>query len=163
PDDQRAKAMLLDRPGQRYEAIRILEELSKSSPPAATDQFLLARLYEAVGDWTRADQYLTALTAASSDPAILGYHARGLLRQGDAAGAGRLVGKRQKAEPKPLGTLELQARLLHAGGQPEKVPELFQEALQEAKSPSVVGLVAVLFEELGLVEAAESTYRAFAE
>lgn len=162
-EDQRVRAHLHEQLGQRHEAIRILEELSKQTPLTPADQFALAQLYETTGNWAGADQFLTGLTSAGGEPAVLVYHARGLIRNGEAARARPLVEKLEKAAPKALTTLELQARLLHAEGQAEQAVQIFQGLLQEAKEPEIIGLVAVLLDELGLADAAERTYRSFRE
>lgn len=161
--DQRARAVLLDRPGHRLEAIQVLEELAKVASLALSDQFALARLYEAVGNWSRADELLGPLTTVGNDPTLLAHHARGHLRHGEPGKARALVVRLEKGEPAGLTTLELKARLLHAEGQAENATALFELVIRDTKEPAVLGMIAVLLEELGQTEAAEKLYRQFAE
>ncbi len=161
--DQRARAVLLDRPGHRLEAIQVLEELARAGNFEPSDQFALACLYEGVGNWPRADELLAPLTAGRNDPNLLAHHARGCLRHGEPEKARALVARLEKVAPRSLSTLELKACLLHADGRAEEAAALFDAAIQEAREPAVLRAVAALLEELGQTEAAEKLYRQFAE
>ncbi|HJT77610.1 MAG TPA: tetratricopeptide repeat protein, partial [Gemmataceae bacterium] len=83
PADQRTLAVVLAAQRtrrQRRDAIRILENLLAQEPPTAEDQFLLAQLYESVGDWPQARQQMVNLLSADSNNVLyLAYFTQVLL------------------------------------------------------------------------------------
>lgn len=158
PDDRRARAVLLNRPGHRDEAIALMEEMIRTGSPSSADQFLLAQLYEAAGDWARAEPLLAAVTAPGTNPTYLAHYARALLTQGDPAKARTVVERLENLEPKALTTLELKVRLLAADGQADQAAPLVEALVQEVKDPTVIGTVAALMENIGQAEVAERLY-----
>src|SRR5262249_43338561 len=81
--DKRIKAAgLAPRPKDHPDAHPLLEESFTHPPPPTPDhEFLLARLYELNGDWTRAHERMAALLTTHGDnPLYLAHYIRGLLR-----------------------------------------------------------------------------------
>jgi tetratricopeptide (TPR) repeat protein len=160
-EDRRTKALVLGmQPAQRSEAIRLFESLS---PLAATTpplmQLLLARLYEAEGQWPRARACLNALAQAEEkNPAVLRAAVWPLLRHGEVEEAGRLV--EQLGEDQSPEATELRVRVLYACGKKEEALRLLDKyrADREERLPSV----ALVLESLGENEAAEKLLRRLA-
>src|SRR5262249_5564362 len=115
-DDQRTRAVVLAlHPGRQGEAIRLLEDLGKRQPLTTDEQFLLAKLYEAAGDWRRArEKLLSLVTAQGSRPEeagrfalYLSHYVGGLLHRGEVAEARLWLARLEKADPSSLRTLDL--------------------------------------------------------
>jgi tetratricopeptide (TPR) repeat protein len=163
--DRHARAMvLLTRPCHQSEAISELEELSAHRPLAPENQFILAQLYEARGNWELADRRMETLLASSGeDRGFLAHYIRGKLRRKEAAAAQRWLDKLAQLAPDAWETVELQARMLQARGKgAEAIPLLLKFLEPSAGKPSpaettpqVVGLL----EELGQSAAAEKLFR----
>src|SRR5207249_2103019 len=122
-DDLRARALVLTlRPGasQRRRAIAVLEKLMERQP-TPDDQFLLARQYDADGNWRRAKARFAGLLAANADnPDYLAYYALALVRHRELEEAQLWL---TKFESLPRITdrfpaTEIKARLNAAKGQP---------------------------------------------
>jgi tetratricopeptide (TPR) repeat protein len=175
-DDLRARILvLLAHPAHRREAIRALEELSKLQPLKGEGHALLARLFEAEGNWPKArDAFQNALSAGGDDPSLLASYARGLLRQDNLGEAKTILSLLQQRQPQAYDTLALQARLLAMQGRGEEVTRLVQDFTRprEGVAPEQVAerarAGAVLLDELGrefkpirtaLGPAAEELYR----
>src|SRR5262249_24434685 len=98
----------------RQRAISVLAELQSRQSLLPEDQYLLAQLREAVGDWPAARaQMLELLTANSANARYVAHYAQPLLRRGDAAEAEIWVKKLEKlpAAARSFSLLELQACL----------------------------------------------------
>ena len=97
----------------RQAAIRILEYLADREFTTSEDRFRLAQLYEAGGDWSKAQIQIRSLLATdSTNPLYLAYAARILLRRGLIDRATPFVDTLEKQAPGSLATAELKARLL---------------------------------------------------
>src|SRR5207253_1285205 len=81
-EDQRAKALVLANQktlAHKRQAIEILEGLTRRQPQAE-DQFLLAQLYESLGNWRQAREQMLGLLARQGDnPRYLAHFANSLL------------------------------------------------------------------------------------
>jgi tetratricopeptide (TPR) repeat protein len=172
--DQRAKIIVLaaaQNPRQRRQAIRLLEDLLHRRQLTPDDRFLLAQLYDAVGEWSKArDHFLVLVSSAPSalaneqhNPAVqkkyadqLASFCAGLLRHDAANQAEFWLSKLEDLEPKSFRTVSLHAQLLGKRGQADKaVPELV--ALAERENQAV--RVALLLEQLALVKDAEEMFQ----
>ena len=159
-DDQRVLAIVLscqpNRP-QRRLAITILEPLVRKESRAA-DRFLLAQLYQNVGDNRSAgEQVLSLLAEQPDEPAYLSFYIQILLAGKRLDEVEPFLKRYEKAQPRALGPLRLRTRLLHARGKAEQAVPLLR-AFAAAK-PDELRSVAELFDELGQPVAAEETYR----
>lgn len=118
-DDLRAQALVLTlRPSasQRRRSIPILEKLMDRQP-TPDDQFLLARQYDAAGNWPKAKaRFASLLTANGDNPDYLAYYTLALLRHHQAEEAYVWLAKLELlagvARSFPL--TEIKARLLAA-------------------------------------------------
>ena len=163
-DEIRAKAKVLslrDNRDARRAAIRTLQWIVDREPPTAEDQYLLAQLYEAEGNWSKAQEQLQSLLAGNGEnPLYLAHNTLILLRRGATDEAQSWLEKLEKLEPEAIRTLDLKARILKARGRAaEAVPLL--EALVRKRADQA-GYVAKLLEELGQVKEAERFYRVLA-
>jgi tetratricopeptide (TPR) repeat protein len=158
-DDQRLKAVLLGmQPGSQRDAIHVLEELARQSPPTTGERFLEARLYEVGGNWPKARELLRS--ALASDEENAGYlveFIRGLLTHGEASEAGPWLDKLEKLYPQSAQSVELRARLLAAQGKKDEVVTLLQSYSKD--KDNLLGATAGLLRELGQLDAAEAMYR----
>jgi tetratricopeptide (TPR) repeat protein len=173
-EDQRARALVLATQKshrQRRKAITILENVLNRQPASADDQFLLARLYESVGDWPRARERMTALLVTQGDkPLYISHFAHSLLRRGEVAEAQLWIDKLQRL-PEAAGTLatiELQARLLAARGKAPDAMTLLLATLEgkdltAAERQARLPVVAATLEDLGRLHSSEKGYVAAAE
>lgn len=117
-EDQRVRAVVLAaQKSRRYRqrAIALLSELESRQMLQPEEQYLLAQLYEAVGDGAAArSAMLQLLTANQTNARYVAHYAQSLLRRGDAAEAEIWVKKLEKL-PEAAQTftlVELQACLL---------------------------------------------------
>jgi len=163
-DEIRAKAKVLslrNNRDARRAAIRGLQHVIEREPPRPDDQYLLAQLYEADGNWSKAREQLRSLLAGDGEnPVYLAHNTLILLRQGLTDEAQSWLDKLEKLEPRSLRTLGLKARLLKARGRADEAAALLGALVREKADQ--VGYVAKLLEELGQVAAAEKLYRQFA-
>ncbi|MCI0459244.1 MAG: tetratricopeptide repeat protein [Gemmataceae bacterium] len=162
-EDLRARAVVLaaqNTHSSRQKAIPLVEELVRKERSPA-DQFLLAQLYEAVGNHRGAQLEIESLLAAKpNDPGYLAFHVQILLGRKALDEAEQSLTRLEKAQPDTYRTLRLKARLLHARGKAKDAVK-FLEDLAERK-PTQLGPVAVLLEEIGQHQAAERAFRRFA-
>lgn len=161
-EDRRVQATLLaTQVGRQAEALRLLEELDDMQVLTANDQFLLAKLNESLGNWTRAGRKLFELLGEDPDnPVILAHYARTLLSRGEPQEAALYVGKLEKLQPGASETVEMKARLLHAQGKDTEADTLLQGFVQ-GKPPEDLPAVAALLEELGQPLPAGQLYREY--
>ncbi|MBL8798796.1 MAG: tetratricopeptide repeat protein [Planctomycetia bacterium] len=176
-DDQRARAVVLaamKNRRQRQRAIGLLELIRDRQPLSAEEQFLLAQLHEAIGDWPKARQQFVQLLASHSRPRYLAHYIRSLQRHEDSTEAALWVEKLEKL-PEAACTLllaESKARWLVGKGQVREAVEVLQAYQRAEKSwPRDAGmrqsLVAGVLDQLSqatpkealLTEAAEQAYR----
>lgn len=142
-DELRAQVRVLAKPNRsvyRRLAVSLLEDLGKRQKLPDDEQFLLAQMYDAGGDWPKARDLLRPLTVQGKNPLHLAYHARGSLRNGELSEASRCLQrlesfeKERQAEPGTLGSVELRAQLLEAEGQGQKAIDLLAAYVGQPKS-----------------------------
>ena len=159
----RTKAMtlaLLQHREDRQAAIRMLLQMRDRQPLLASDQFLLAELYDSVGNWDKAHVELSALVNKDSKNAsYLTRLALGLLRHGQSDAVPPLVAKLEESYAGSAATAEIKARLLHAQGKSPKAIQVLREYAE--KNENQLRFVAGLLEELRQLEAAEDMLRQF--
>jgi tetratricopeptide (TPR) repeat protein len=165
PDDLRTKAKILalqPNQAQRHEAIKILEEMARRNVANPDDLFLLAQIYDADGDWSRASQQFTAcLSSGTAKPAQLAEYVRALLRHGRLNEAIPVAERLEKLAPRDALTIEIKARVLIARGQAGDAEQLLQAFVREDERR--LGWAAKLLESLGRTAAAEAMFRQFVE
>jgi tetratricopeptide (TPR) repeat protein len=107
--DRRARALVeATRPDQRSAALSTLEELPGDPPLTPDEQLRLARLYEAAGDWPRAQAQMQSLLETDPlNPAYLVHAVRNLLARGRTGEARDLAARLAKLEPDSARTREL--------------------------------------------------------
>jgi tetratricopeptide (TPR) repeat protein len=169
PEDLRVKAIVLGvRAGGRRDAIVALEDSFLRQKPTPAEEFLLAQLYEADGDWAKARARLLGLVTGKggTNAEYLAHYIRALLRHDETADARRWLGQLQKAEPGGPRAVELEARVLAKEGQGREAARLVAEYAHkqaaEKKNPALVVAAAALLDELGETAEAEALYREFA-
>ncbi|MFL5343022.1 MAG: tetratricopeptide repeat protein [Gemmataceae bacterium] len=148
----------------KREAIRLFEELGARRALLDDDQFLLARLHDAVGDWHRARVLLNSLVRANSDNApVVAFFALGLIRQPDLDEAEKWVRRSEQLQPDSLLSVELRARLLAARGEVAAARDLIlHRANRNGLSLEEVAQLAHLMEDVGAGAAAEPLYKRIA-
>ena len=146
----------------RCAAIRALQHLIEREPPTPDDEYLLCQLYQADGNWSKAEGQLKSLLAGHGEnPVFLAHYTMILLHRRSTDEAQAVLDKLEKQEPKSLRTLELKARLLAARGRAsEAVPLLKSVAEGNARH---VAYIAALLEDLGETAPAEELMRRFAQ
>ncbi len=163
-EELRARASVLavrDNRVARRAAIRILEFLADRELMTSEDRYRLAQLYEAEGDWSRAQIQIRSLLASDpTNPLYLAYAAHSLLRHGMIDPAQFFVDTLDKQNPQSPATAELKARLLKLRGRSDEAVGLLKSLVQ--RRPEQVGNVAGVLEDLGQMTAAEEFYRQFA-
>jgi tetratricopeptide (TPR) repeat protein len=138
-EEQRTRAVVLagmKNRRQRQRAIGLLEDIRGKQALTAEEQFLLAQLYEAIGDWPKARQQMVQLLASQLRARYLAHHIRGLLRHGDAAEAELWLEKLEKL-PEAAGTFmvaEVKARWLAAKGRNENAIETLSAYRRDEKA-----------------------------
>jgi tetratricopeptide (TPR) repeat protein len=162
PEDRRLKAVLLAaQPGQRREAIRSFEELSKRRAPTPEEGFILAQLYMAEGDRQNARAQMQGVLASRGEnPLYLATYANQLLDWDEPDEAATWFNRLERLEPKAFRTVVIKARLLKAqgkGGEAVALLEAFAASDKES-----VGPVAAVLEGLEQIPAAEEMYRRYA-
>jgi tetratricopeptide (TPR) repeat protein len=173
PEDQRARAMVLAaQRGRkpRRSAIALLEKLAARQPLTGDDQFLLAQLYDATGDWPRARQQMLGLLAADGDrPEYLASFAAALLAHQDLESVPTWL-DRLRRQPEAAGTFavaSLQARLTAARGLPQEAVAVLTRYAAEGRDAagelSRRAQAAALLEELGRASPEEKAYAEAAE
>jgi tetratricopeptide (TPR) repeat protein len=168
-DDQVAKAVILSAlPSSRSEAIALFESTFRIKPPSDRDLLMLARAYEANGEWTKArDSMLRLVAAEPVQPLLLDQFVRMLLkrsensepgaRQGALDEAQVWLGRLEKKDPNSFRTLELRTRLLGAQGRGTEAASLLEKHAQRKKDD--VFRVASQLDQLGQARLAEEMYR----
>jgi Tfp pilus assembly protein PilF len=164
PDDKRTRAILLAAQGprrSREEAIRLLEDISKLQPLTSADQFLLAQLYDSLGNKDKPlDLMRAALSTEQDNPQYLAYFVRVLLARKDQAGADAILARLAKIQPKAWQTVELQARSLHGRDNNRDAGKLVLNYADEEKDPPLLRMARVL-EDIGENGAAQTIYERY--
>jgi tetratricopeptide (TPR) repeat protein len=158
PDEKRALAYILAaRADRRREAIEAFERVGAALTP--DDRLLLARLYEAVGDWPTARQRLFGLVAdRGNDPQYVAAAIRSLLRHNELDEAEALIRRLEALEPGSLRVLALQGDLFKRQGRPLDPVFAAIQALV-ARVPAAAPSAAELLEQLGNLAGAEALHR----
>jgi tetratricopeptide (TPR) repeat protein len=163
-EDLRTRAVVLSlQPGRQAEAIRLLEDLGRRQPLTPDEQFVLAGLHEAEGDWPAARARLRSLVTAHGDrPLYLRHYISGLLQRGDSGEAAFWLAKLKKTEPDSPLTVELEVRVLQKQGKAAEALALVKQRASKKDFPAAVA--ARLLDLLGEPAArdAEVAYRSLA-
>jgi tetratricopeptide (TPR) repeat protein len=165
PEDHRARALVLAlRPGGRQASIQTLEESFLQVKPTPAEEFLLAQLYDADGNWTKANErFLSLCSRPSVTPEILSFYIRALLRHDQAGNAGVLLGKLEALEPRSPRTIELKARLLKEENKGDEAGRLVNDFARSdfalRKDPRTLTLFARLLDDIGRPVESEALYR----
>jgi tetratricopeptide (TPR) repeat protein len=151
--DLRTKALLLSRSddaAQHEQASQILESLIQQQAPGLSDtRRLLAELYLADGDWTRALPHLRLATDATS----LARYVQAMLARGQLDEAELGVARLEELAPGQLGTVVLRTRLLFRRGSysqvENRIDTLASPDEPEAAEPRLLLTAAALLEDFG--------------
>jgi tetratricopeptide (TPR) repeat protein len=145
---------------RRQQAIRLLEGLESRRLLSPDDAFLLAQVYDSVGQWHDARQRMLRLLAAHGDNLLyVAYYAERLLHHQEAAAGLPWLAKLEAKQPNAFRTVRLKARLFKALG---RDAEAIAAVKKYAAVPSAnLGGAALLLEGLGDFRAAEDTYQRF--
>ena len=161
PEDLRTRATILalqPSRARRREATAILDRLIDRGLSRPEDLALLARLHESDGDWPKARRLLQELLARrEGDSEVLASYIRALLRHGQVDEASLALAKLEALAPKAPATVEIQARVFHAGRRDQQATELLERFASE--DDARLEAVARLCEELGQQGAAERLFR----
>ena len=177
PEDQRAKVLVLAlQPGGRRSAIKTLEESFSRLRPAPAEEFLLAQLYDVVGDGKKAKQSLLGLVSNNKNtPDYIAYYIRFLLRCEGKEGVdqARVWFEQFKTlERDTFRAVELEARVLKGEDRTKAGLELVQNYVLKHKDKEGAAVIAAGAALLDLLEEdrerpeaerrqAEKMYRAF--
>jgi cellulose synthase operon protein C len=147
PDDKRTRAVLRysqKRRQDRFEAIRIMESIGQLQPLTVNDQFVLAQMYDSVGDLAKVRSLMQDVLNKQDDiPQYLAFYIRFLLAQKDPLNAKRWVDRLSDLQPKAGQTYELKARLLHAQEKTAEAVALLTAYAEEKDAP-LLGIARLL-------------------
>src|SRR5262249_34734093 len=140
----------------------------RRKPPSDRDLLMLARAYEANGEWTKARDIMLRLVAAEPvQPLLLEQFVWMLLKRSETSEPGARqsvldeaqiwLGMLEKKDPKSFRTLELKAHLLGAQGRGAEAALLLEKHAQRNKED--VFRVGLQLDQLGQVRQAEEMYR----
>jgi len=159
--DRRARVKILvaqPEPAQRREAIGILTGMVKGSEATAADRLLLARLYDADGDWPRARETFQALMDSDGEnPNYVAVYALTLVEHKAFQDAEAWTKRLERALPDSPAATEVRARLLYAQGRKAQALALV-DTFVKGKDDQALPF-ANLLETLGETGAAEATLR----
>ena len=174
--DLRLKALILAKRPERaaqQQAIDILESLQKRLQTtgqrlSTEEQFLLAQLYDSVGQWSLCqERMLDLLSQKGSEPRFLEAYLEMLFRHGSPPGDIKTwLNRLEKIAPKSPRTVAFQARYLVQTRQPQEAVELVKKSIPRPLPPEQVAWLrdaAALLESLQQYEAARQLYQEFAE
>ena len=138
-EDQRVKAILLASHPQRRrrrEAIRILETVLQGRwSPAREDQFVLARLYVAEGDWSKAARQLKPLVdSPRTEPQYVAAYVETLLKQEDLAQAESWLTRLEEVASQQFSTAGLRAEALFQRGEFDRAINVLKRYLEDPNS-----------------------------
>ncbi|MFN4258900.1 MAG: tetratricopeptide repeat protein [Gemmataceae bacterium] len=133
-EELRARAHVLatqNRRPTRTKAIGFLEILDKRHALSDADRYLLARLYEADGNWPAARAQLRDLVLANgNNPIYLAHYAQSCIRHQELSEVPRLIDKIEQLEKKraveegTFGSVELKALVLHMRGRRQEARQV---------------------------------------
>jgi tetratricopeptide (TPR) repeat protein len=115
-EDERLGALLRSlRPENRAESMRVFQQTVTRQPLTENEQFLLARVYAATGDFAEARTLVLALLTTHPDDAqYLAFHIGTLLAEGDEMAARFSLATLERVEPSSPRTLQLKAAVERA-------------------------------------------------
>lgn len=146
-------------PALQREAISILEGLvTRDQMP--NDRFLLAQLYEAEGQWPKAEESMLASLRTNKRPVYVAEYIRALIRHNQADKAAPWIAELEKQEPNTQRTVKLKALVLKALGKANDAIALLKEVAD--RDPVQTQPVAALLDEIGEDKAAEDLLRKYA-
>ena len=110
-EDERVRAFVLAKQwGKQAEAVRLFEESLIKKPLTAYEQFLLAQVYDANQEDTKASRQMRSLLVIHRDqPRYLAYYIRYLLNRGEAEAALFYLTALELVEPNSSRTLQLRS------------------------------------------------------
>lgn len=164
--DLRTKAALLsNRPSRRgrREALSIFRRLRDRSMLQPADQFTVAKLHLALGEWDAAKAALESLQQARShSPSVLAFGIRAMLDNGDLKLAGQWLKSLIAIQPNALRTIELQARHKIAVRQVNEGLAILDKATKPGKdkTPPVATKSQIAALLVGIAESLDSAGRA---
>jgi tetratricopeptide (TPR) repeat protein len=143
-------------PRLRREAIALLEGLvSREQMP--NDRFLLAQLYEAEGQWPKAEEAMRTALRTNKGSVYVAEYIRALLRHGQADQAAPWIAELESQEPNSQRTLRLRALVLKAIGKVDQAITMVKNVATQ--DPAQAQAAAGLLEEMGENKAAEELLR----
>jgi tetratricopeptide (TPR) repeat protein len=131
-EDLRAYARVLaTRAYRRRDAIRVLEGLADRKAANTGDQFMLAQLHDAAGNWTKARLWMGLVASEEKEPIYAAVYARGLIEHDEMDEARVWVAK---LKPTTSEAQELRIRLLVAEGKEDEALAIIREYLSASTS-----------------------------
>jgi len=177
-EDLRVQALVLGTQKSLRQQKKAVALLEKMNAPTPDDRFLLARLYESVGDWPKAREQMARLAAAFPErPEYVSSYARSLLMHGQTEDAQPWVAtlERLPTMANSYEFIEAKARLLAGQGKADQVAALVmsfpdRKEAKPAERADRLQLGANLLDSLSqadktakrFTEAAEAMYRELA-
>jgi tetratricopeptide (TPR) repeat protein len=176
-EDLRTRAVIIaTQPGSRKEVIELLEQAEKLRPPQPEHVFLLAKVYEAEGNWPKArDRMLQVIGLRKDNNTYVAAFAQSLIRRGSYEEAAIWIRKLVDTAPHENQTLALQVEILcRLGKAKDSIPVInkyFESKEGTPADPALRALVtADLFDRaswsgagLEATNAAERSYIRFKE
>jgi tetratricopeptide (TPR) repeat protein len=162
-EDQRLRAIVLAmQPAYRRESIAALEQSFARVAPTPEEQFLLAQLYEADGNWSKARGRMLELlgTAGRSNPLYLDWIVTRMVHHREPDEAELWLRALAKLEPKSWRTVQATARLRVLQGDPEEATRLLRSFAADNGHEAPLG-AGLLLDELGQHIAAEEVLREY--
>lgn len=144
-DEARAQVRVLARQPRRetrQKAIALLQAKEKQEQLSPDDQFMLAQLYDADGNWPKARDLLRNLSVQSKNSADLTYFAQGLLRKNELPEADRVIRRLEQVEaesrvqPGAFGSVDLRAQYWEARGQPNRSLTMLKDYVERGSDPN---------------------------
>ena len=181
-EDLRVLVQVLDKQKtvvHRKRAIEILESLIDRNLATSEDRFVVARLYEVIGDWPKARQKYDDLNLRTKNrrdietlnrrPIYLSQFIRSLLQhhktgdEQDLLKAQELVDEIKQLQPNDLGTLVLQIEVLRSRNEIDKAADLIGKfADRPGMTAQALEVLGELAERMERLELAEALYRRIA-
>jgi tetratricopeptide (TPR) repeat protein len=177
---QRTRARVLATRGtraMREKAIALLEEMRQRRQLLADDEFLLAQLLEANGNWDEAEKRLCHMASGQGhNPLFVAYLAQKLLERGQLPKAQESIAKAQKYIDKVVqleiarrvpegtfGSIELRARALEIKGEYQKARDLLRAyaTAEPANAEKILAFAGFLARRNRLPEALDQCERAW--
>ncbi len=153
-------------PSSMRSALTLFEELQSRKPLQLNEQVAMARLYERVGEWKKAqDAMVKALAQRNIDPIYYLLYAEMLIRNGDVNDVERWLDQYDRAKKDGM-SLGLRATVRAKQDRPREAAEMLVKAVgplpAKPEQTKQVRNMATLMETLELHEHAEKMYRELA-